>query len=718
MSESVGETAAQSQKVTGAEKRAGFFERETAIRVGLLLFAAVVIGLIFRKLQWATDGVCCGDYDGYYHIRWSRLLWEGMGAGHFPPTFNWLPLTTLNPQDYVDHHLFFHFLQIPFTWSGDIRAGAKWASWLYATLAVLSCYWLVVRYRLRYSLIWLVALLACSAPFLYRLNMAKAPPVAIIFMIIGIYLLFEKRYLALLPLAFLFVWTYSLFVTLVAAAVIWTCVIGWTERRFEWRPLLWTGIGTAAGFIINPYFPKNVWLFIEHVMIKFTPTGFTTEVGGEWYPYDSWALLGICVVAFAAMFAGFAAYDWSDKKRAQRPLFFMIFSTILMIATFRSKRWAEYWPPFAVLFAAFTLNPILEGARSFFARLPGEVMSDLEPFLDRHEPPGKVAGEARSGFLKEMEIAFIGIALGLAGYFVLKQIVYPPPELSRLYALLTVKVIVALVVGLGGLAAYILWRRSATKTFAVIVVALMIIVLNFNVRGTRKDIEGDNPPEHYEAAMAWIRENVKPGKRIFNTDWDDFPKMFYFDTNHSYVSGLDPTYLLDQDTQLKREPKLAELYKKITLGQDVIIDGKSQEYGPLIREKFGADYVFSDNGHHDFYGRAMDSGWFEEIHIYTFERQDLLPLTREDLELIKTRAPPELNNWTLISGGRRVVSGTARDLNCPDVNGLCNMHFNVKKDVDSTILRIRDQKGTPPPESQEEMDDESDVGDEGGDEEP
>jgi hypothetical protein len=694
----------ESAKVERARWQRGFFGSETAIQVAFLVLGAIAITLIFRKLQYSTQAICCGDYDGYYHIRWSRLLWEGMREGQFPPRFNWLPLTTLNPRDYVDHHLFFHFLQIPFTWSGDLRAGAKLASLLYASLAVFSCYLLIVRYRIRHTLIWLVALLACSAPFLYRLNMAKAPPVAIIFTVLGIYLLFEKRYLLLLPLAFLFVWTYSLFVTLLAASVIWTCVIGWSERRFEWRSLVWPWLGAAAGFIINPYFPKNIWLFIEHVLMKVAPGGFTIEVGQEWYPYDSWYLLGSCAIAFIAMIVGYTAYDWSDRKRAARPLFLMIFSTGLMIATFGQRRWVEYWPPFAVLFAAFSLRPLLEGARAFVGRLPSDLMEELQPFMDRHELPGTAESERRRDFLKEIEIAAVGIVLGLAGYFVLKQLVYPPPDLPRIYAVLTLKVIAVIVIGLVGFAAYVFWRRSLMKAFAVTLVAVLVVFINFNVRETRKSIEGDSPPDRYEASMAWIRENVAPNEMVFNTDWDDFPKMFYYDTKHAFASGLDPTYLLDRDKQLGRDPKLAELYKKITLGNE-------GDPGPMIREKFGARYVFSDNEeiHENFYAKAIESGWFDQVHIYTFERKDGRPLTEQDLSNIKQNAPPELNNWTLISGGRRVVTGATADFTCSDINGLC-VPFVVNKDIDSTVLRIRDEKGQPPAEAQEEMGEEGDDG--------
>jgi hypothetical protein len=100
-----------------------------------------------------------------------------------------------------------------------------------------------------------------------------------------------------------------------------------------------------------------------------------------------------------------------------------------------------------------------------------------------------------------------------------------------------------------------------------------------------------------------MRTHVPAGQVIFNTDWDDFPKLFYYDPTHAYVSGLDPTYLYDRDRSLSR------LYEDITLG-------RHKDPGPVIRERFGARYVFTDNEdvHNDFYDAAMDSGWFDEVY--------------------------------------------------------------------------------------------------------
>jgi hypothetical protein len=98
-----------------------------------------------------------------------------------------------------------------------------------------------------------------------------------------------------------------------------------------------------------------------------------------------------------------------------------------------------------------------------------------------------------------------------------------------------------------------------------------------------------------------MQAHVPPGQLIFNTDWDDFPRLFYYDPSHSYVSGLDPTYLFDRDAALSK------VYDRITLGEE-------EDPGPLIRDRFGSRYVFTDNSHQDFFDNARHSGWFEIVY--------------------------------------------------------------------------------------------------------
>src|SRR5215213_5185720 len=484
------------------------FKSESSIRSIEFVAGAIVVGFVFWKLQFSTSAICCGDFDGYYHIKWTQTLWESIKSGHFPPQFPWLPLTTLNSKDYVDHHLLFHVFQIPFAASPDPRLGAKIASAVFGSLEVLSCYWLLLRYRVRYALVWLIALLACSAPFLFRMNMAKAPPLAIVYLIM--------------------------------ATVFWSATIAIAEKRLEWRPLVYVVAGCALGLIINPYFPHNLQLLAEHMKIKITATDFNTKVGSEWYPYDSWEFLGNSAVACIAMLVGYIAFEPSERRRGQYPIFFLLLSTALMIMTARWKRIAEYWPPFAVLFAGFALKPWLEGYRPYLTRLPADVLEELKPFLDREGVPAPV----------EDETTF----------------------------------------------------RDVVRTAAVASVAVVLsIFLFFNLAATVQEIGQSEPHDHYRAGAEWMRNNVPPGELIFNTDWDDFPRLLYFDPSHYYVSGLDPSYLYDKDQELSR------LYDGITLGTE-------EDPGPLIRDRFGARYVFSDNTHHDFFEHARSSGWFDIVY--------------------------------------------------------------------------------------------------------
>ena len=74
-----------------------YLETEEAVRVIYLIFGFLAILMVMVFLQTRTDAICCGDWDGYYHIKWSSLLWENFKHGKWIPTFEWLPLTVLNP---------------------------------------------------------------------------------------------------------------------------------------------------------------------------------------------------------------------------------------------------------------------------------------------------------------------------------------------------------------------------------------------------------------------------------------------------------------------------------------------------------------------------------------------------------------------------------------------------------------------------------------------
>jgi len=529
-----------------------FLESEQAVRVIYLVFGFFAILMVMTFLQTRTDAICCGDWDGYYHIKWSSLLWENFKQGKWLPTFEWLPLTVLNPKDYADHHFLFHLLQIPFLWFFDAVTAAKVAAVTYATLAIFSIYWMLYRYGVKHQLIWLAAIMTCANAFYYRMNMAKAPPLTIIITVLGIHLLFQRKYVWLLPLMFAFVWTYSLFPLLWFAAIIWTVIIAWNERRFEWRPLAYATGGMILGNVINPYFPTNLLLFAEHFITKFkVGSDFVVAVGGEWYPYTGMELLMNFPIAMLAMLVGYILFGPKNGKLPEKAAFFLAFTSILLAAQFRSKRFAEYFPPFAILFAAFAWDAFTAPKA---AELPDEFKRDIDPYLDAEKP---TETQAIWATVRHASVWVLGISLCVFWFY-----------------------------NLVGLHKF-----------------------GFDEAGMIDNIQSNEPGDKYKLAMEWATgldetgaDNIPKGEIIFNCTWDDFPKLFFYDTKHRYVYGLDPNYLYSQN------PELYKLLKDLT-------EGKVDDPAPMIRDKFGANYIFADAKENtEMIAKALDSGWAEMIY--------------------------------------------------------------------------------------------------------
>ena len=179
-----------------------------------------------------------------------------------------------------------------------------------------------------------------------------------------------------------------------------------------------------------------------------------------------------------------------DRRRLQQPLLFLLFSTALLLITIRSVRFMEYWPPFALLFAAFSLQASLENRPEYETGGLERSGSDLE-------------GESRSR-----------------------------PEKAGARR-----------------------RILDTLPWAMLLAGLAV----YNLHVTQTTMQRVTPdPEHYRAGTAWLRDNVPAGVLIYNVNWTDFPKLFFYDDTHSYISGLDPLYLQDA------HPELAELNLRLS----------------------------------------------------------------------------------------------------------------------------------------------------------
>ena len=117
----------------------------------------------------------------------------------------------------------------------------------------------------------------------------------------------------------------------------------------------------------------------------------------------------------------------------------------------------------------------------------------------------------------------------------------------------------------------------------------------------RVRVQDSKPYDLYARASTWLQQNTPAGERIFQTDWDDFPRLFFYNTDNTYLIGLDPTYMQLYD------PDLYDQWVRITQGE---IENPSTS----ILDDFGARYVISDLDHEDFIDRATEDPNMEEVY--------------------------------------------------------------------------------------------------------
>jgi len=334
------------------------------------------------------------------------------------------------------------------------------------------------------------------------MSMPRAQSASLLLLALAFFLLLERREAWLLPVGFVYVWLYDAFPLLLGVAGAGMLADLLLERRLNLRPALFAAGGIALGLIFNPYFPCDVEFVVQHLLPKLAHP--VVPVGNEWYPYDAWTLVTNSGMAYAAFAAGL--YFLGRRGRLDRgTLMALLLAAAFGILFLRSRRFAEYFPPFSLIFLALTASPWLAG-----------------------------------------------------------------------------------------------WAAARPKLVRALP-ALLAVPLAFTVFQARQDVAASPRLDRHAAAAAWLARHSQPGEMVFQTDWDDFPRLFFYNTTNRYTLGLDPTYLQLADETLYEE------WVAITRGEVAAPAG-------VIASRFGASFVFSDLEHDSFLERAEADPRMQEIY--------------------------------------------------------------------------------------------------------
>lgn len=79
---------------------------------------------------------------------------------------------------------------------------------------------------------------------------------------------------------------------------------------------------------------------------------------------------------------------------------------------------------------------------------------------------------------------------------------------------------------------------------------LLFWIVFSNISSAFTSLKAAEPLEKFRDAAQWLAANTPEKSVVFHTDWDDFPKLFYFNDHNYYLVGLDPTFMYVYDQNL------------------------------------------------------------------------------------------------------------------------------------------------------------------------
>ncbi len=439
------------------------------------LCVALALGAAMLVFALATPYITGGD-DAYRHVRFAWRLATDTQAAIADP---W-KLDFLSPHA-SDIWFGYHLLLAPLTLVLPLVVAAKllgvliWTATLYAILRFLHSLNIPWRHA------WGILAMTGSGIVLYRALLVRPFLLSVLLVILAArYTLEEKRWqMALIAAVHAISYSVFFFAGLPAGICF---LLRRTKRSFLLGVI--AGLAMLAALALSPFFPQNLTFAIEQSSTRLgADVGRLLKIGREAQPITGfWFLASIPVMI---VWTG-AIIRWIWRIRSQRPgiadSLMLGLSLFAFFMSMLAARMFDYFVPFAVIFAAIVLSPLIDQHRERFAYGFGAL--------------------------------FLTAALGVVPSYVAST---SAPSLDR--------------------------YRDAAQFLA-----------------------------------------KQPHATVFNTEWQQYPFLYFWDWNSRYLTGLDPTFFYKLDT--------ARYWKWRKLADDEVADPAALDQ--CIFSDFHATHILVD----------------------------------------------------------------------------------------------------------------------------
>jgi len=172
---------------------------------------------------------------------------------------------------------------------------------------------------------------------------------------------------------------------------------------------------------------------------------------------------------------------------------------------------------------------------------------------------------------------------------------------------------------------------NSIKISSLIFILILFLNLGFLLRQRMS-----STPDYggYKKVGEWFKNNTKERDIIFNTKWDQFPMLFFYNSWNYYIIGIEPRALNRYNPNLywlwhnivyngvvcdenRNCDEILEEYNKASdEKKDEILLSKSIDIARVVKDNFKSEYVFTDKKTSPFLIKELEksTNYFERLY--------------------------------------------------------------------------------------------------------
>lgn len=496
-----------------------------------------LLTILCVQLQGDT-GIGFGDPDGWYHLGISQLYKSGLVTTKFA----WLQDTILKDTFFDQQYLYHIVLSLHPTilWAKLVSTAVAIAlfftlSAILKTQKISNAYW------------WSIAGFLASSGFLFRVNLVKGSMIGVLLFFCTTLMLLKRKYWTLAPLSALWLLSHGSSVLLLPLLVSY-CIVVKTGKKDVIKIFLYSALGLLIGYIAHPQHAALISYLATQLAVPLSGKNIAS-VGSEWYAYNFGSLIKY---TSPLLFAWVSTLAWWLIE---------IFAELVLARNNTTPCHCE---------ESATKQSI--ASICTHTRLPRSDQS-IEPRND------KVTARKAQTWLWIISVGWFILFLSskrFIEYWVPASIIPTAFTISPYLLKINVRHLVHLI------------KTSWQVTVgALALIACLTISVGYNTRNTVAELRNNARADIYEGASQWLAQNTPIGSIVFNTRWDHFPQLFYWNTHNYYIVGLDPLFMYKDSPSLYR--------KWHTITDERPEDWSTDSVYTTLKNDFHAQYILIEN---------------------------------------------------------------------------------------------------------------------------